>query len=77
MDNEKSIPNEEQTGRLQQPAVRFQLPSPQQLIEVAILFNEGVMDREAIGRMVAISQWILDRLHENGDIEKPSSKEGN
>jgi hypothetical protein len=76
MEDKQDISSEAQ-GQLRQGVVRFQLPSAQQLIEVAILFNEGVMDREAIGRMVAMSQWILDRLHENGDIEKPSSKEGN
>jgi hypothetical protein len=59
------------------PHVRFQLPSDQQVVELAILFNDGNMDKEILTKMVSLADFIIDRLYENGDISKPSSKEGN
>jgi len=53
----------------------FQMPTDQQLIEIAILFNDGELDDAKLADMVAMCQFILDRLIENGNISKPSSKE--
>ena len=59
------------------PHVRFQLPSDQQIVELAILFNNGNLDKEILIKMVSLANFIIDRLYENGDVSKPSSKEGN
>ncbi len=54
---------------------RFTMPTDKQLIDIAVLFNDGVLDREKLTDMVSMCQLILDRLHEHGTIEKPSSNE--
>jgi len=64
-------------GKLPIPHVRFQLPSDQQIVELAILFNDGNIDKEILTKMVSLADFIIDRLYENGDVSKPSSKEGN
>lgn len=58
-------------------SVRFQLPSDKQIVEIAILFNDGKIDEETLTKMVSMSNFIIDRLYENGDVSKPSRKEGN
>lgn len=62
-------------NNLVKPDVKFQLPSDKQMIDMAILFNDGILDRQKLADMVAYGQFIVDRLFENGDITKPSSKE--
>ena len=59
------------------PDVRFLLPSDEQLINTAILFNDGKLEPEKLSDMVGMCQFVIDRLYENGDIMKQSSKEGN
>ncbi len=54
---------------------RFEKPSEESIIEIAIMFNEGKLDLDKLSDMVAMSQFIIDRLYENGNINKPSSKE--
>lgn len=54
---------------------RFKMPTDQQLIEMAIVFNEGVIDRQKLADMVAYASLILDRLYENGDVLIQSKKE--
>lgn len=55
---------------------RFQLPTNKQMIEIAILFNEGGLDLDKLADIVGYGQFIVDRLYENGDVSKPSLKEG-
>lgn len=50
-------------------------PTEKQLVDVAILFNDGELDADKLGDMVGMSMFILDRLRENGDVKVPSSKE--
>lgn len=59
------------------PDVRFQLPSDQQVVELAVLFNDGSLDKEILTKMVSLADFIINRLYENGDISKQSSKERN
>jgi hypothetical protein len=47
---------------------RFKKPTHEQVVEFAILFNEGNLDREKLVDMVAMCQMIIDRLHDKGDI---------
>lgn len=54
---------------------RFIVPTDRQMVDFAILFNDGKLDRKKLADMVAYAQFIIDRLHENGDILEPSSKE--
>lgn len=56
---------------------RFVKPTDEQIIKGAILFNNGGLDHEKLGDMVALCMWAIDRLYENGDIQIPSSKENN
>lgn len=60
---------------LSEHSARFQLPSDKQMIDIAILFNDGKLEQEKLADMVGYAQFIVDRLHENGDVTKPSSKE--
>ena len=50
-------------------------PTTDQLIKIAILFNRGNSDAETITKMTAMSEFVLDRLQENNDIEVPTKKE--
>jgi len=54
---------------------RFKMPEPDQIINMAILFNDGKLEKEKLSDMVAMADLIIDRLYENGDILIPSSKE--
>lgn len=54
---------------------KIEWPTDKQLIDFAILFNEGVLDKEKIADMVGYATLMLDRLKENGDVLTPSSKE--
>ena len=71
----KKISDEAQNPALRKGAVRFQLPSDKQMIEIAILFNDGKLEQQKLADMVAYGQFIVDRLYENGDVGIPSSKE--
>lgn len=53
----------------------FKLPSNHDLIEIALLYNKGIPDKETMAKMVAMTSFVIDRLHENQDVRKPSSKE--
>lgn len=55
---------------------KFKLPTDKEVIEMALLFNYGKLERDKLTDMVAMCQCIIDRLYETGDISKPSSKEG-
>lgn len=59
------------------PHVRFQLPSAKDLIEIAILFNDGKLEQDKLADMVGMCEFVVDRLYENGDVTKRCSKEGN
>lgn len=50
-------------------------PTYKQLIEIAILFNDGKIEKEKIADMVAMTDFVLDRLLENGDVNIPSKNE--
>jgi len=54
---------------------RFKMPSDKEIIEIAILFNDGKIQKKKLADMIGMCQFVLDRLYENNDIKKPSSKE--
>lgn len=56
---------------------KFIMPTYEQIIELAILFNDGKAEIDKISDMASMSKFILDRLYENGNILIPSSKEVN
>jgi hypothetical protein len=53
----------------------FKKPTDKELVEIALLFNDGKIQKSKLRDMVAMSEFIIDRLYENGNISKPSSKE--
>lgn len=59
----------------QSPVERFQRPTDEQIVKAAIVFNDGKMDKKELMNMVALCDWVIDRLYENGNILIPSSKE--
>lgn len=61
--------------RIKGGIVRFNMPSDKQMFDVALLFNNGKFDLDKLSDMIACSQFIVDRLFENGDVLTPSSKE--
>lgn len=54
---------------------RFKRPTDKQIVNAAIIFNEGKIDHDKLSDMVALVDWVVDRLYENGDVTIPSSKE--
>ena len=67
--------NKNKKPMLKKTAPRFQLPSTEEIIGIAILFNGGKIEPEKLADMVAMCSLVIDRLYENGDIRKPSIKE--
>jgi len=57
------------------PTVRFLLPSDEQLIKFAVLFNNGKLEPEKLTDMVAMCTLVIDRLYENGNVLIPTLKE--
>lgn len=39
---------------------RFEIPTDKQMIDLAILFNDGILDEEKLSDMVAYGQFIVD-----------------
>lgn len=54
---------------------RFKKPTSDQIVKMALVVNEGKIERRKLTDMVVMCQLILDRLYENGDMLIPSSKE--
>jgi hypothetical protein len=54
---------------------RFIKPTEDQLIKAAVLFNDGKLEREKLADMLALVDFVVDRLYENGDITKPTINE--
>lgn len=54
---------------------RFIKPTDKQLIEIMILFNNGKFQKSKLTDMLSAAEFIIDRLYENGDVSKKSSKE--
>ncbi len=54
---------------------RFTKPTTEQLIDIAILFSDGKRDHLTLSEMVGMCNFVIDRLYENGDVLKKSSKE--
>ena len=57
------------------PTVRFLLPSDEQLIKFAVLFNNGKLEPEKIADMLSMARLLIDRLYENGNVLIPTSKQ--
>ena len=54
---------------------RFKKPTDKQIIEFAILCNEGEVDMDKLSSMVGMCEMIIDRLYEHGDITMKSTRE--
>lgn len=54
---------------------RFVKPTDQQIVKAAILFNDGKIEEKKLQDMVALADWVIDRLYDNGNISEPSLKE--
>lgn len=54
---------------------RFKKPTDKQIIEMAVLFNDGIFDNALISQLVAYGNLMIDRLYENGDIATSSYRE--
>ena len=55
----------------------FKMPTDKQLIDIAILFSQdkGKINKLELTNMIAMSEFILNRLHENKDVMIPSTTE--
>jgi hypothetical protein len=56
-------------------AKRFTKPTDRDLVGIALLFNNGKIQKSKLRDMVAMAEFIIDRLYENGNTLTPSSKE--
>lgn len=54
---------------------RFTKPTSEELIGIALLFNDGKFEEEKLADMLAMCEFVVDRLYENGNIHQPSSNE--
>lgn len=54
---------------------RFKRPTDSEVVKSAIVFNDGKMDQDELTNMVALADFIINRLYENGDITIPASNE--
>jgi hypothetical protein len=54
---------------------RFKMPTDKELVEIALLFNDGKIQKSKLRDMIAMTEFILDRLYENGNVTTKSSKE--
>ena len=54
---------------------RFKKPTDKQLFDIAIMFNEGRVDPDKLSDMMAMCEFVIDRLYEHGDVLHPSSVE--
>ena len=54
---------------------KFEKPETKELISIALLFNDGKIEVDKLSDMVAMCEFVIDRLYENGTILKKSSKE--
>jgi len=52
---------------------RFKKPSPEQLMKLAVVIHEK-MNREVLVDMCTMTQILIDRLYDNGDLMIPSNK---
>jgi hypothetical protein len=50
-------------------------PTDEQLIKIAIMFNDGQIEAKKLADMVAMTEFILNRLFENGDVMIPAKSE--
>lgn len=55
--------------------IKLNIPTNKQLTEIALLFNEGVIDIPKLTDMIAMTQYVLDRLNDNNDVMKKSLQE--
>lgn len=60
---------------VEKPLERFKKPTDQQIIEMAVIYNDGKINVEQLTNMVALCETVIDRLYDNGDIMVPSKKE--
>lgn len=72
------IPKKAEESEVQH-SERFKKPSSDEVVKFALLFQteagENPINREVLIEMVGFASMVIDRLYENGDITKPSSKE--
>lgn len=67
--------NEELKAKLESGTKTFKMPTSKQLLDFAIVIRNGDMNIDRLTDMIAMAQLVIDRLYENGNILKPSSKE--
>lgn len=56
---------------------RFVMPTDEQLISAAIIFNDGKMEIDKITNLVAMCELVVKRLYENGDMTIAAKDENN
>ncbi len=54
---------------------RFKKPTDKQLVDFALIFNDGRIEEDQLANMVGMCSLIIDRLHENGDVSIPTLEE--
>ena len=54
---------------------RFKKPTDDELLDFAMMFNGGEIDKKKLIIMIGFTRMVIDRLHDNGDILRPSKQE--
>jgi hypothetical protein len=62
---------------LSQGKERFKMPTDEQIIDIGMLMcvENNEVNKKELANILATCNFILDRLHENGDMMIPSKKE--
>jgi len=63
------------SSNIQKGKERFIKPTSDQVVKAAIVFNDGRMNRKELTNMVALADFIIERLYEHGDMSIPASNE--
>lgn len=51
------------------------MPTDDDIFNIAVLFNGGKLEKGKLADMCAMTDFILDRLHEHGNVKTKSSRE--
>lgn len=54
---------------------RFTKPTDEEIIEAAILFNEGKLEIDELTSIVGCCEYLIERLYDNGTVKERSQRE--
>lgn len=59
----------------EEPVGRFKMPTDNELFDIAVIFKELPCSAKEVSDMINYTKFILNRILQYGDLNKPTSKE--